>query len=413
MLRYGLCALLLLLLTACEGGGHSVLPVVAADPTSPYANQLAPCARQSGEQRSCRLADLPMLGMQSNRPDKALVMQRVATTDAWMAQRFSELLERLPADILLLMRSVTAVIIGADVRPSFYWRQTGAIYLDPANLWLSVEEKRSIDPAPDYRAGFGAQLNFEIISRYVLNNDYAWYGYALNDESVRNLDDIVLPMARLLYHELAHAGDFFPTAELDALDRQQTIAQAANRLESSQRQLSQRLQATHALQSQQLFELAEVSFTGRDPSAAELALDAPAIAAEFSPDGSNDDYAYVSRFEDLAMLFEETMMAKNFAVERDVAVTPRPATGEAHIVQWGQRRRITDSAVQPRAQQVASGLLPSIDFAAFFAVYGPPQDLRQGASWNDNLDPAGSGKRVFRPALGITQPQQLPRDEVR
>ncbi|MGJ8669153.1 MAG: hypothetical protein ACSHXK_06660 [Oceanococcus sp.] len=400
---------LLTLLSACSQGGESVMQVKAADPQSPYAQQLAPCTREGGDQRSCRLQQLPLLGMQIEQPSKADIMARVATTHLWMAQRFSELLDAMPAEMYQLMRSVSAIIIGADVRPSFYWQHTGAIYLDPAGLWLTVEEKRSIDPAPDYRQNFGQALQFNVISRYVRDNAYAWYGYSLEDESERELDDIILPMARLLFHELAHAGDFFPQNSLSGLSSQLTVAQAADQIERQQQQISQDLQARFPLQSQLYAELAEVRFLGREARPSEASLKAEEVVAEYRDDGSNDDYAYTSRFEDVAMLFEETMMAMSFAVERDIAIAPVPAAGENHIVEWGQRRRIRAPEVEQRARFVAQSLLPDAAVDAFFVQYSAAQSLRSGASWNDNLDPDGNAAKRLPAGLY----QNNPRDEVR
>lgn len=319
-------------------------------------------------------------------------MQRVATTHAWMAERFEQVLVELPPSVRRLARSVTAIIIGSDVRPSFYWRQTAAIYLDPALLWLGLEEKRSIDPAPDFRSGFGSALNFRIISRYVSNNDYAWYSYDLNDDSERELSDILAPAARLLFHELAHAGDFFPPDQLSNLDPQLSARDAALRIQDQGLQLSQRLDAELPLQSQLMFDLARVNFLGVEASDAQLQLSSEDVAHDFSPDRANDDYSYTSRFEDVAMLFEELMMDMSYDIQRDVAVTDRPAPGQPHIVTWGQRRRIAEASIQPRVRQVAENLLPQTDFSVYFSTLAEPVALRAGASWNDNLDPAGQRK---------------------
>ncbi len=398
------------MLAGCSnGGGAQVVAVQAAVADSPYAAVLGPCARESGDQRSCRLSELPLLGMQTQSPDKAAVMARVATTHAWMATRFESLLDSLPEDLLGLMRSVTAIIIGSDVRPSFYWSQTGAIYLDPAGLWLSVEEKRTIDPQPDYRSGFGSELMHRVINRYVLNNQYAWYGYSLSDDSERTLADIRLPMARLLYHELAHAADFLPAERMASFNSNWTVLEATQYVERQSLQVSQALEAQAPLGSQMMYDLAGVNFYGQDASAAQRALNASDVSAEFAADGANDDYAYASRFEDVAMLFEETMMALNFAVERDVAVAPVPADDEPHVVDWGQRRRVSDPQVIARAKLVAERLVPELDVATFLDSYGPPIALTSGVTWNGNLDPDNPSSQK-----GLLQGEQInPRDEVR
>jgi hypothetical protein len=40
-------------------------------------------------------------------------------------------------DIRRMLNSVTAMVIGAHIRPSFYLAGTGAIYLDARVFWLT------------------------------------------------------------------------------------------------------------------------------------------------------------------------------------------------------------------------------------------------------------------------------------
>ena len=72
-------------------------------------------------------------------------------------QRFKEFLETMDphGDFKNLLRATTAIVISYDVRPSYYWVVTGAIHLDPDNLWLTPDERDTINQAPDYRASFG------------------------------------------------------------------------------------------------------------------------------------------------------------------------------------------------------------------------------------------------------------------
>ena len=72
--------------------------------------------------------------------DTDAIMQRLVVSHDWMGQRFKEVLDILPAEILQLMSGVTAVVIDDDIRPSYYTNWTGAIYLDPANLWLTNDD---------------------------------------------------------------------------------------------------------------------------------------------------------------------------------------------------------------------------------------------------------------------------------
>ena len=91
-------------------------------------------------------------------PDIEDILNRTLVSHQWM-KRFEQYLRDsvVGQDMLNLLRGVTAVVISAEVRPSFYWAVTGAIYLDADN-WLTPVERDTLNEAPDYRAGFGAEL---------------------------------------------------------------------------------------------------------------------------------------------------------------------------------------------------------------------------------------------------------------
>ena len=140
-------------------------------------------------------------------------MNRVIVSHQWMGDQFKKFLENYDTndDFKNLLRATTAVVISYDVRPSFYSPTLGAIYLDPDDLWETPAQRDTINQAPDYRAGFGAELQFEMPWRYVKDNAYAYYSYPLRYRLSRSLDDSEYSFASLLYHELAHANDFFPS----------------------------------------------------------------------------------------------------------------------------------------------------------------------------------------------------------
>ena len=63
--------------------------------------------------------------------------------------------------------------------------------------------------APDFRAEFGSELMFVPLSRYVDGTDYAWEYFSLSDNQTRIISDLEMPLTGLMFHELAHANDFF------------------------------------------------------------------------------------------------------------------------------------------------------------------------------------------------------------
>ena len=361
-----------------------------ASPQSPHAAKLRDCVFSNTRAVSCTFADLPLLGDETDAPTIDEVMDRVLVSHDWMGTRFREVLEALPDDVRLMLRAVTAVVISSDVRPSFYWTRTGAIYLDPEDLWLTPEERAVIPDTPDFRSDFGSDLQFAIPWRYVIGNQYALRAYSQG--STRTLDDILVGIGSLLYHELAHANDFFPPEQQRGLPTNVEVWRAV-----ATPSVSDDLAALMPLQSAEMRGLARVRFHG-DPSSDTQRGYTPADVAEFfKADTATAFYNYSSTREDLATLFESVMIRARFGVERDIAVTNNPqgddVTGDDYIVTWGQRNRVGDPVVKERARYAVSRLLPEVSLDAYIDAIPPPREMRAGETWNDNLflDPAAPG----------------------
>lgn len=381
-------------------------------PNGPYAAVLAPCASAQSTRQSCRLRDLPPLGLEFSSPTVDDIMDRVVVSHPWMGARMEELLQALPQDIHLLMRGVTAVVIGSEIRPSYYWSMTGAIYLDPASLWMTHQERGTISRKQDYRAGFSEPMAFRSFWRYTLGDSPAYRSMGLDSTSERSLDDIILPMAALLFHELAHANDFFPPHAYHLVSLEQRFAEASAAL--APQRLSTDLTVNMGLRSDEMYHLAGILFRGNTPSTADTQITAAQVGEYFVDDDASDDYAYSSQYEDLAMLFEEAMMKLHFGVDRDMAfVTPPSSTDgascDSYRVGWGVRNRVADHAVSARAAWATQALLPESDYADFFDQLPPPQALGRGQGWCESMRlGAPNYQRGLQP---LSAPQPLPLDQ--
>src|SRR5690606_19493220 len=356
--------------------------------SSEYQDVLVNCINTEQASNACRLSRLPFIGQQTASPTKADIMDRVIVSHPWMTTRFSQLLDEMPDDIDLLFRGVTGIAIGADIRPSYYWAATGAIYLDPADLWLTSSERNSVSKSPDYRADFARELAFSSLWRYVQGNDYAWDYYPLDGQiSSRPISAVVKPMAALLFHELAHANDFIPPARMAQVNDQNTPLDQAIAFEEDN--VSSDLEARSQLNSQMWKNLAEVMFDGEKATTAQKQLSAETVGLEFEIDGASDDYAYASLFEDTAMMFEEVMMKHHFGVDRELAFTDAPFTEDApcsaYVVRWGYRNWIGNPTVRSRAEIVVQQLLDSNNVSVYFANIPAPTAMTKGMDWCANL----------------------------
>ena len=143
------------------------------------------------------------------------------------------------------------------------------------------------------------------------------------------------------------------------------------------------------------------------------------VAGFFSADIATDEYDYTTTREDIAMTFEETMMTKNHQWRRDFAITDKVAsgaTGSSIIVRWGQRGRVGEPTIKPRAEFAVSQLAPWLDAAATLAAVPAPIAMRPGESWTANLTlPApppsamASAQALLGPRLSTEQEQLLVR----
>lgn len=368
-----------LILSSCGGDTDSnedLADTRVYKQNSPYSNVIASCTRAIEETSSCALETLPVLGMDFNDPGIPQIMDRVVVSHDWMGERFEELLYEMPPQMLSLFKGITAIVIDADIRPAYYTVNTGAIYLDPAFLWLSVEEKRTINPKADYRADFDDPLAFRHLQRYVKNGEPAYQWLSLTDNSSREMEDIVLLVARLLFHELAHANDFIPPDSYDNLDPSNTVSAAVRN--TSKRWLSSQLTDQTPLTSETMFSLAEVMYSGGTPSIDDLEITASEAGRAFKPDGAGDDYGYTSQFEDLAILFETSMMKYFFDADYELAFTSVPENSDFcddYLIGWGVRNRLGDASVKDRARFTAEKILPNEDFSDFFDNLEPPTEI--------------------------------------
>jgi len=406
-------------LTACGGSGGTTgtpevfvqsIPasqqrLIATDEARPfrsegeYASVLKDCALASPE-NICTLGQLPYIGQTGQALTVEDVMQRVLVTHDWMGVRFEQMLRRLPNDIIGLFAPVTSIVIGSDVRPSSFSSFRGRIRLDPGYLWLSVPEKRTISVDDDYRSDFGAGLKFKGFWRMAIGDNYATPYSSIRDENSREIGDLDISMARLLYHELAHANDFVQASELSTLPLDFTPRDAAAELDNSA--VWRRLYDQEQLTAQRsfLYGLAAVRYQDREPDADQLTMFAGFVGSEMGNEGKMTFYGYSRQPEDVATLFAAAMMNYHYDVDYHVGFADKPdIEGDVfcndYKVAWGVRNRLASPLVAPRAKFVVDSIMqPSAARDQFFATgLGESAPLRNGAGWCESVSSSAIASR--------------------
>lgn len=392
-------------------GNNTATRTVPYLEAGPRAALLSRCiynpALQSSGADLCTLGELPLLGQSAPVPTVEQVMQRVLVSHDWQAEVFERFLREqdTSGDLRRMLAATTAVVIGGRIRPAFYWSATGAIYLDASYLWLTPEQRDTVSEAPDPRSDYGRDLQYSSPWRYVKDNAFATPARSVTARATRDLAEIRVELGRLLYHELTHAGDFFPPSSHASLATDRRVYEAV-----PAQTPSQRLQQQLPFYSQEMVGLGRVLFFGEASTATQRAYSPEAVARLFSLDRVNDDYSYslpssatVPR-EDAAMLVEEAMVQLRYGVLRDFGFTPLIPTGGTSADQtlvWGQRGRIGDSALRARLQLVLSEVMPWVS-ASELSRLAAPVMLRPGLTWGQNLDQA---------AVLANRPRALRNDE--
>ena len=365
----------------------------------PFAGVLVRCTYEanlqytSGSTNLCPLSTLPFLDQTTAGavPTVDQIMDRVVVSHDWMGETFEQLLRtQASQDMLRLFNGVTAIVIGAQVRPSFYYALTGAIYLDADNFWLTAEQRDVINEAPDFRSDFDRDLMYSGVWRYTQNNQNIFLPFPATSRISRDVSYLLAEAGWLLYHELAHASDFLPPSVRASLNASLSAwGNISPRYQAGQLP-SDQMSASFPLQSAQLAGLAQVKFFGATADPTQRGYTPNDVAAFFAADRATDEYSYSTTREDIAMTFEEFMMVRNHTWRRDVAITDKigpSTTSSTLIVRFGQRGRIGEVAIKPRAQLAVQQLAPWVLQADPNAVTSLPVPIpmRAGDSWASNL----------------------------
>jgi len=402
-----------------------VAEVFLYNPDSPAGQTLIDCV-YSNETRydQCTFGDTPLIAQLTTTPTIDDIMDRVVVSHKWMGDQFRKYLETYDQfdDFKNLLRATTAIVISYDVRPAFYSPTIAAIYIDPSYLWETPAQRDTINQAPDYRSNFGEELQFEMPWRYVKDNDYAYYSYPIRYRLSRTLEDLHYALASLLYHELAHANDYFPSTNWLTYSTNTTVYDAVVEVYNANEIISDFLQDNYPLDplyasggQNELTKLAQVRFRNPDLVTDEqIAYTMEDVANMFKTEGAPQFYSYSSTREDLAILFDGFMMHARYGVSRDVAVSDQAYSD----IVWGQRDRMGEDWIRPRMSFVTNRILPEYSEAnSVIQNLSPPLALDDSKTWRnsvvlDSTQRAEGVRKSSKPAKRVRDPRLVPQNGV-
>ncbi|AQA17377.1 hypothetical protein BST95_03145 [Halioglobus japonicus] len=374
------------------GIAESLNPIAELKPysqSSPWKDVLVNCAAASNPHSVCSMQTLPYIGAVTSNPSVSDIMQRVVVSHGWMGNRYSQVLQNLPPEMLKMFRGVTAIVIGSDIRPAFFTALTGAIYIDPQDLWLTPRERESIDWTPDFRSDFGNALQFIPAGTYLSGRNLAWGFSGDYPEGVtRSLVEIILPLGYVIAHELAHANDFIHPAIMPPANSTLTPLDFYFRLWGLE--ASAGLGNTYPLSSQLLYQVADVLYRGVEANNTILNLTAADVGQAFASDTANSMYSYSTIYEDTATLVEEVLMSYFFGVDKLQSFLDEPAQEPQdctdYILQWGSLNRASVPQIKERARLVLSTILDEADVSKYLNAVPAQRTLQPGLSLCENLD---------------------------
>lgn len=349
-------------ITSPNINGKPSLENVSAYQASQHSSDMVECSRAFLNDESCDLAVIQPIGVNDQDVTIDQIKQRLVVSHSWMADNFIAALEEMnDQDLLNLFKPLNSVVISYDVRPSFYTTDTASMYIDPRYVWRNKTEWESIYQQDDYRQSFQTEFLFDNAQRYVEQgtNEYVTYSntFRVGYYEARTTEQIAPGLFRLLAHELAHANDFLPAADLLQVPDNGLINEYIRPLQK----LNEDLQASNPITSGLLIEAAQIAFRGKDMTDRVRILSGEEAGEQFEPDQAAAFYSYSHPAEDVAMLFEAYMMYKKYNALSDVAFVSIPQLTNPSCndwkIQWGQRSRLSDQDVEDRAVFVAERIL--------------------------------------------------------
>lgn len=390
--------------------GEHVPRVYAYRANGPYRNLLRRCTYDPAmiswgpRYNLCTLGQLPFLAQETGGaiPTVEQVMSHVLVSHDWLGRNFEAFLRThdTQGDFRRMLNSVTAIVLSTQVRPSYYYAGTGAIYLDGDSFWLTPEERDTMNESPDYRSDFGSELQFVTLWRYVQDNKSIFAYFDPRARVTRTLDDVRNEAGWLLYHELGHALDFTPPLNYGSLNRFGSAWDNISPRYANRQLTSDTVTASYPLTSFEMAALGDVLFRGAAATAAQRAYTPADVAGFFSVDLAIDDYNYSTPREDVAMTLEAVLMQHRLGIQRDYAIADpyasESSTSSSLIVRWGQRGRVGEPTIRPRARAIVGALTPWVDPGEVDQLPAPIA-MRSGESWAGNLAQPAAIPRLARP----------------
>lgn len=319
---------------------------------TPYAAIMKECIYADTAEKSCTVGSLPFIGMSKDKITVQDILDRTMISHEFLGERFKQVLLRLNPEILQMFGAVASVVISDAINPSFYLYSSGTIYLDGNYFWKTEEEWDLLSQTEDSRDGMGLPLQFKFDSDYIKNGKSIINRAQANSQTY---NEIVISISKLLFHELTHANDYFPSVfyKSQDLNLNKTYQKMGHERFLKSKLMSD--QQTTFLNSSKLKHISQILYKGVSATPADSLILAEDIIQEFKNDIANDVYAYVNSREDFAMCAEEALMLYYYNIPKYTAIIRLPGPyfvepkNYIYQIAWGEKSRVLKPHIKNRA----------------------------------------------------------------
>ena len=301
-------------------------------PDSIYSQKLLNCSFPDTEEKSCIVKDLPLLGMNAQKISVNDILNRTLVTHQFLGEKFKQVLLKIPPDTLALFGAVNGIVISSEVTTNAYWARSGFIYLSARLFCRSKDECQTLSKENDSQ-----KLPVKFVNDYVHNQKSIW------DESIQDDQILLYKVAATLFHELAHANDYFEPSYVRSNDF--AIEKSYDELTFERMTVRQMvsLRIPARPKSTRLENLANIIYKNKEMTADDLSLSPQSIADEFLAENTNDLYSHINHEEDMARLVEEALMLTYFNIPRLIVFTDK-----SNSIVYAEKRRVARPNLRTR-----------------------------------------------------------------
>jgi hypothetical protein len=302
------------------------------------------------------------------------IKKRIVTQETWLADNFIYLLENIENndDLMAMFGSVKLIVLSNRISSAFYAFDTASIYLPSNFLQLSISDTKKSEQQGDDRSARAKDFSF--FDLHILKQNQ----YYLSPRSY-NLKDNKYLLASVLYHELAHAADYFSFEELKLLPIQGKINSDLEELVGGPIDSEIKSNFDNLLKSELLKSFAHFKQYGEGLSFSVDNIDALVARDEIKSDCSLDFYSYTNQREYFAQMIRTFLLKKNHNIDTYLVIIEEKEYNKDNYLSskvfWGEKNRMSDDCIFDSAISYYKSLFPKDLAKDFNFLKGQKEDL--------------------------------------